>query len=392
MGMPALFNDDVIRRELEYNGVSPEDALDFCIVGCVEASVPGKMQGMTAGGHVNLAKCFEYAMFDGRSLASGKQVGLHTGDAAEFRSFEELFAAYEKQSRYMSAINITAAQIAGDVQKVLGHCPFTSSLLDGCIEKRRDMVDGGTKYSLSGVSIMGATNAVDSLMALKKLVFEQKKYTMAEVCAALEADFEGYEPMRRVFLDHAERFGNDVAEVDALANRVYAVHADFCALHPDPRGGRYTCGVWPAEGHVHSGTKVGASPDGRHAGVPLVDGVGACQGADRNGPTALLKSVARLNSVEHWAAGNTCNIKFSRLAAHAGGGLARMEGLVDTFMSLGGQELQINVVDGATLRAAQDHPEEYASLVVRVAGYSAYFTLLGRRVQDEVISRMEQAV
>lgn len=392
LGMPALFNDRVITDALERNGVSHADALDYGIVGCVEAAVGGKMQGLTAGGHINIAKALELALFDGRSLTSGKIIGVRTGDAARFRDFDELFAAYEKQAQWLSGVNAVAAQIAGDAQKMLGHCPFCSALLDDCIAKRRDMVEGGTRYSLSGVAVMGATNAADGLMAMKKLVFEEKRYAMEDVLAALEADFAGYEQMRQAFLNRKARFGNDDGEADELANRAYAVHAGFVGAHPDPRGGRYTCGIWPVNGHVNSGYKTGASPDGRHAGTPLVDGVGACQGADRNGPTALLKSVAKLNNAEHWAAGNTCNIKFSRTSVHTGSGLRKIAELADTFMRLGGQELQINVADGATLRAAQQNPAEYSDLVVRVAGYSAYFTTLGRDVQDEIISRTEQAV
>jgi formate C-acetyltransferase len=391
-GMPALFNDKVITDALEYNGVSHEDALDFGIVGCVEASPSGNMQGLTSGGHINLAKVLELALFDGRSLTTGVQLGLHTGEATNFTSFNELFDAYAKQSRWLAGVNIQSAQIAGDAQKLLGHCPFCSSLLDDCIETRRDMVEGGTKYSLSGVAITGATNAVDGLMALKKFVFDEKRFTMAEVCAALESNFEDYEIMRQLFLSSADRFGNDVDEVDELANRIYAVHAEFSASHPDSRGGHYTCGIWPVNQHVQAGHHVGASPDGRRCGEPLVDGVGACQGADKNGPTALLSSVARLDNVHHWAAGNTCNVKFSRTSVDNVDGLKKLTGLAEVFMELGGQELQINVVDGTTLRDAQENPEEYANLVVRVAGYSAYFITLSREIQNEVISRMEQRV
>jgi formate C-acetyltransferase len=392
LGMPALFNDDIIIKALIRNGVTRRDALDFGIVGCVEAAVSGKMQGLTAGGHVNIAKALEFALFDGRSLTSGRQIGLHTGDASEFNTFEELFAAYTRQSRWLSGINIASAQIAGDAQKILGHCPFCSSLLDDCLAKRRDMVDGGTRYSLSGVAVLGATNAADGLLALKKLVFEDRLYTMNEVLDALRSNYAGFENMRQTFLNHGCRFGNDIPEADETANRVYAVHAEFLSSHPDARGGHYTCGIWPVNGHVHSGYQTGASADGRFSGAPLVDGIGACQGADRSGPTALLKSVARLNNIEHWAAGNTCNIKFTKMSAGNRSGFAKIIILIDTFMRLGGQELQINVVDGATLRAAQQNPGDYADLVVRVAGYSAYFTTLGRDVQNEIISRMEQVI
>jgi formate C-acetyltransferase len=190
----------------------------------------------------------------------------------------------------------------------------------------------------------------------------------------------------------APRWGNDSLEVDEIANRVNAVHAEFCWAHADPRNGRYTCGVWPVEGHVHSGRWTGATPDGRRAGTTLADGVGACHGADRSGPTALLRSVARLNNVEHWAAGNTCNIKFSRASVGSPGAVERLRDLVTTYMRLGGQQLQVNGVDADTLRDAMAHPEQHEDLIVRVAGFSAYFTRLAPEVQDEIIMRTEQAL
>ncbi len=311
MGMPALFNDDIIMAELEHNGISHEDALNYAIVGCVEPSVPGKEEAMTAGGHLNPTKVLELTLNNGRSGQTGKQLGIATGEPTEFADFEELFDAYARQMRYIASVNLQAAQIASDSQKRLVPCPFTSSLLDDCIARRRDMVDGGTRYSLSGVCIIGATNAVDGLLNLKKLVYEEKRYTMREVCDALRTNFEGNEVMRQMMLHQKVRFGNDVPEADAMANRVYAVHADFNADHADPRGGHYTSGVWPVNTHVAAGMHTAATPDGRKSGMPLVDGVGPVQGADRNGPTALLRSVASLNNIEQWAGGNTCNIKFS---------------------------------------------------------------------------------
>jgi formate C-acetyltransferase len=190
----------------------------------------------------------------------------------------------------------------------------------------------------------------------------------------------------------APRFGNGNVEVDELANRVNAVHAQFCWNQVDSRNGRYTCGVWPVNGHVNAGHRTGATPDGRRAETPLVDGVGACQGADRSGPTALLQSVARLDNVWNWPAGNTCNVKFSPQSVRSSDGVRRLQELTTTFFKLGGQELQINVVDAATLHAAQADPEAYSDLIVRVAGYSAYFTQLKQDVQDEIISRTEQWV
>ncbi len=390
MGMPALFNDGIIMAELEKNGVSHEDALGYGIVGCVEPAVAGKQEALTAGGHLNPTKVLELTLHNGRSLMTGKKLGIPTGDPAEFRDFEELFDAYSRQMRYIASVNLQEAQIASDVQKRLVPCPFTSSLLDDCIAERRDMVDGGTRYSMSGVCIIGATNAVDGLLNLKKLVYEQKVYTMREIIDALDSDFEGSEVMRQRLLRQPVRFGNDVPEADEMANRVYGVHASFNSAHADARGGVYTSGVWPVNSHVSSGVHTAASPDGRHSGTPLVDGVGPVQGTDRAGPTALLRSVASLNNVEQWDGGNTCNIKFSASAVRTENALRNIGRMTETFMELGGQELQINVVDNAVLLDAQEHPEQYQDLVVRVAGYSAYFTRLSRAVQNEIISRNTQ--
>jgi formate C-acetyltransferase len=262
-----------------------------------------------------------------------------------------------------------------------------SSLLDDCLERRRDLVFGGTRYNLPGVCIFGPSNVCDGLAAIRRHVCEERQIGWARLHKALLDDFRGHETVRQMLAHSGPRFGNDVAEVDELANPINAVHAEFCWQHVDSRNGRYTCGVWPVEGHVHAGRWTAATPDGRHKGAPLVDGVGACQGADRSGPTALLRSVARLNHAEHWAAGNTCNIRFSRSCTGASDGVGRLRALTTTFFELGGQQLQVNVIDSSTLRAAIADPESYADLIVRVAGFSAYFTQLGKDVQNEIISR-----
>ncbi|MBQ6678694.1 MAG: hypothetical protein IJM76_01610 [Lachnospiraceae bacterium] len=390
MGMPALFSEDVIIRALELNGVSHEDALGYGIVGCVEPSVCGKEQGMTSGGHLNLAKIMELTMFNGRSGSTGKMLGIETGDPVDFPDFETFFEAYARQTRFIAGVNIQAAQIAADAQKHLVPCPLTSALLSDCIREHRDMVDGGTRYSLSGVCIMGATNAVDAMMNIKRLVYEQKKVDMAELVEALRTDFEGKEALRQLLLHQPDRFGNDREEADAMANRVYGIHAAFNKEHPDARNGHYTNGVWPVNTHVGAGMHTFATPDGRHAGTPLVDGVGAVQGIDTHGPTALLRSVASLENVTQWEGGNTCNIKFSASSVKTENALKNIGFMTDTFMRLGGQELQVNVVDNSVLYDAQAHPENYQDLVVRVAGYSAYFTRLNKAVQDEIISRNTQ--
>ena len=387
IGMPALFSDEIIIPAMVAHGVSREDALGYGIVGCVEACVPGKQQGVTAGGHINVAKALELALNDGASMITGAQIGLHTGDPAGFVGFQDLWDAYVAQVEYLSGLAILATLIAGEAQKRHAHCPLMSSLLDDCLAQRRDLVFGGTRYNLPGIAIYGPTNVYDGLSAIRRLVCDERRLTWDQLHRALLDDYQGHEAIRQMLAHGAPRFGNDILDVDELANRVNAVHADFCWKHVDSRNGRYICGVWPVEGHVNAGKWVAATPDGRHSGAPLVDGVGACQGADRHGPTALLTSVARLNNVEHWPAGNTCNVKFARSHMASADDVARMRDLTTTFMQLGGQELQINVLDIATLRAAQSDPEAHADLIVRVAGFSAYFTQLRPEVQEEIISR-----
>ncbi len=392
LGLPALFNDSVIIPALRAQGVTAEDAVGYGLVGCVEASVPGKEQGVTAGGHINLAKALELALNQGRSLITGELIGWPTADPATFQDFEHLWRAYCTQVEYLAGLNILASHIAGEAQKQYGHCPLMSSLLDDCLARRRDLVFGGTRYNLPGIGIFGPANVCDGMMAIRRWVCEERRLTWGELRQALLDDFVGQEALRQLLSQRTPRFGNDLPEVDEWINRINAVHADFCAKHVDSRNGRYTCGVWPVNTHVHAGQWTGATPDGRHKGAPLVDGVGACQGADRKGPTALLQSVARLNNIEHWPAGNTCNIKFSASSVHTADGVDQMMNLSSAFMRLGGQELQVNVVDAGTLRAAMDHPEAYRDLIVRVAGYSAYFTQLSPAVQAEILSRTEQTV
>jgi pyruvate-formate lyase len=377
---------------LTNNGVPPEDAVGYGLVGCVEASVPGKEQGMTAGGHINLAKALELALNGGRSMISGELIGLPTPLPDDFDSFDDLWQAYKTQVEYLAGLNILATHISGEAQKNAAHCPLMSSLLDDCLSNRRDLVFGGTRYNRPGIGIFGPSNVCDSFMAIQRWVCEEKKLTWAELRQALLTDFKDREPLRLMLANRTPRFGNGLAEVDTWVNRITAVHAEFCARQVDSRNGRYTCGVWPVTTHVGTGHWTAATPDGRHRGAPLVDGVGACQGADHSGPTALVQSVAQLNNIEHWTAGNTFNMKFSAASMRQADGIDKLRHLSSTFMQLGGQELQINIIDADTLRDAQSNPQAYQDLIVRVAGFSAYFTQLNPDVQDEIISRTEQAV
>lgn len=392
LGLPALFNDEVIIPALVAHGVEADDAVGYAIVGCVEPCVPGKQQGLTAGGHLNLAKALELALNEGRSMITGSPIGPETPPPEEFRGFDDLWKAYGHQVEYLCGLNVLATLIAGEAQKRYVHCPLMSSLLDDCLERRRDLVCGGTRYNLPGTAIFGPSNACDGMMAIRRFVCEEGRITWRQLRKALLNDFEGDEPMRQMLKNGAPRFGNDDAGADAMANRLTAIHSEFLWRHVDSRNGRYTCGVWPVQTHVYTGYLTAATPDGRRKGEPLVDGVGACQGADRKGPTALLRSVARLDNIHHWPAGNVCNVKFSAGPIRTPTGIENMKALTTGFMRLKGQQLQVNVLDLATLRAAQEDPDAYAGLIVRVAGFSAYFVQLDRATQNEIIARTEHVV
>jgi formate C-acetyltransferase len=386
IGMPAVFNDQVIVRALTEDGVERADALNYGVVGCVETSIPGKEQGLTAGGHVNLAKALELALNNGVSMITGKQIGPQTGDPSGFVTFDLFFDAYCDQIRALCDCTVDAVRVAAEAQKQLIRYPLLSALLSDCVESRRDLVFGATRYNRPGAGIFGSSNVYDSLAAVRKLVYEDQRLTIEEVADAIRGDYQGAERVLAL-LRSAPKFGNDHPEVDELATTVGRVHAHYLKEFRDPRNGRINCGVWPVEGHVSTGVMTAATPDGRHAGAPLVDGVGACQGADTSGPTALLKSVARLPNTDCWTTGNTFNIKFSPSDVRGDAGEKRLGDLLTTYMMMGGQQVQVNVVDAATLIEAQKHPEQYSDLVVRVAGFSAYFTQLSRDVQEEIISR-----
>jgi pyruvate formate-lyase/glycerol dehydratase family glycyl radical enzyme len=391
-GMPSLFNDEVIIPGLVAQGVTPADAVTYGIIGCVEIGIPGKEQGVTAGGHINAAKALELALNEGRSLLTGDLIGWPTPDPATFGGFDDLWQAYKNQIEYLGSLNVLATIVAGEAQKRRGHCPLMSALLDDCLANRRDLVYGGTRYNLPGVCIYGTTNVCDGMLAIQRLVCEERALSWGELRHALRTDYRDREPLRQMLAHGAPRFGNDLPEVDELANRINALHTAFCSKHVDARNGRFAVGVWPVEAHVDCGRWTGATPDGRHQGTPLVDGVGACQGADRHGPTALLRSVARLHTARDFPAGSTFNIKFGATTVQSPAGVTNLGNLTTTFMRLGGQQLQVNVVDAATLRAAQKQPEAYNDLIVRVAGFSAYFVQLDRSVQEEIISRTEHGV
>jgi len=389
IGLPAIYNDEIDIPALLSRGISYRDALNFALVGCVELAVPGKSWTAPAGSKFNLVRCLELTLNGGKSAESGEQIGPECGDFTKFRSFDELFQAFKLQVSSAVSHLVTFENLVDMAQAELVPCPFLSCLVEDCIVKGKDVKRGGAIYNFTGPQGVGLANVADSLAAIQKLVFEDRKITAQQLKDALRVNFEGMEEIRGILLHGAPKYGNADDDVDRLARDVMDTFAKEVASYRNPRGGQFQAGMFPATAHVSFGKRTGATPDGRLRGEPFADAISPAQGRDRKGITAVIRSVAKLNHIET-SNGTLLNQKLHPLTVKDEKGIQNLAALVRAFCDMKNMEIQFNVVDAATLRAAQDHPEQYRSLVVRVAGWSALFTGLNREVQDDIIRRTEQ--
>ena len=385
-GMPSIFNDEVKVLAMLDKGKTLTDARLGGINGCVEPVVPG-MERMASSGYVNLGKCLELTLNQGKNPMSGKMIGARTPDPREFRSFSEFLEAFRAQLAHVLRIKLSYDNAAR--KTYAKHCtvPLTSVLVHDCIENVRDFYDGGAHYNQPMVCLVGIGNVVDSLAAIKKLVCEQRRISMQEVMQAIQANYLGAEKLRQLLLNMAEKYGNDNEYVDRLAADFVGMLCDAVREMSDEEGRPYATNLIPTTTHIHFGSLTGATPDGRKAGQPLSEGVSPTQGRDINGPTASLKSVSKINHV--CCNGTLLNMKFNPSTLQSDEDLKKFSSLVRAYFTLGGYHAQFNVISAETLRDAQEHPENYQNLVIRVAGYSDYFVRLSREVQDEIISRTE---
>ena len=383
---PALFNDETVVEALVGCGCSLEDARDYAVIGCVEPTPEGNTFGCTSGNDISLVGALEMTLLSGRLRLVGKRVGPDTGDPRAFASFEELLGAFEQQMRFLVEAVVRAVNVKDRVYAEGFHNPYVSMTLEGCIERARDMTCGGARYNFGSVSARGLGTAVDSLVALKTAVFERQRYSMAEVLTALERNFRGDEVMRQYLRNRTPKFGCDEPAADAVAARLVRTFCDEVARHRCQRGGPFRPGFFSYGMHVLEGSLLGATPDGRRAGEPISNSVSPSNGAERAGPTGVLNSVARLDH-GRIANGSALNIRLLPSLLATAERRDKLGALVRGYFASGGMEVQLNVVDDATLREAQRHPERYRDLVVRVSGYAAFFTDLGKAIQDEIISR-----
>ena len=435
IGLPAYYNDEVIIPSLVSRGLTLEDARDYNIIGCVEPQKSGKTEGWHDAAFFNMCRPLELVFSNG--VDKGVQIGPKTGKVEDMKTFEEFYHAYKIQMDYAIKLLVNADNAIDMAHAERCPLPFLSSMVDDCMKRGKSVQEGGAIYNFTGPQGFGVANMADSLYAVKKLVYDEKKITMKELKEALATNYgkglssedvasitseiagsmkeagqavsereiaailktvvaaseapEVKENGERILklIEEVPKFGNDIPEVDAFARDVAYTYTKPLLQYKNPRGGMFQAGLYPVSANVPLGAQTGATPDGRLAHTPVADGVSPSAGKDVNGPTAAANSVSRL---DHYIASNGTlfNQKFHPSALSGRRGLENFVGLVRSYFDQKGSHMQFNVVSRETLLDAQKHPEQYKHLVVRVAGYSALFTTLSRSLQDDIIRRTEQ--
>jgi formate C-acetyltransferase len=387
-GQPSVFNADAVVDELVRQGKAIEDAREGGTSGCVETGAFGK-EAYILTGYFNLPKIFELTMNDGLDQRTGKQLGPQTGNPESFRSFDEFMTAFRNQVRYFVDVKIRGSGLIEQLYAEEMPVPFLSLLIDDCIARGMDYNAGGARYNSSYIQGVGLGTVTDCLSAVRHHVFTERTMAMSDLRRVLAADFLGYEKTRLLLLNKTPHYGNDDGAADGIMQDVFELYFATVDGRPNGRGGHYRINLLPTTCHIYFGAVTGATPDGRKAWTPLSEGISPVQGADRRGPTAVLKSAGKL---DHRRTGGTLlNQKFTPRILEGTKGIDSLAALVRGYFRLGGHHIQFNVVDAATLRDAQRHPEDHRDLIVRVAGYSDYFCDLGRSLQDEIIARTEHS-
>ena len=435
MGVPAFYNDEVIIPSMMSRGIPLEEARTYCIIGCVEPQVPAKTDGWHDAAFFNMCRPLELVFSEGYD--KGKRIGLPTKSVTEMKSFDEFYDAYCAQQEYMIELMVNADNAVDAAHATRCPLPFESSMVADCIGRGKSLQEGGAVYNFTGPQGFGIANMTDALIAIRKLVFEDKTVTMQEMKDALADNFgapiddkhatvttveivkalamqgvevtkeqirdiyrqvkqEACTPERRqrakeilALIEACPKYGNDDEETDLFARQVAYTYTKPLEKYKNPRGGIFQAGLYPVSANVPLGAETGATPDGRLAFTPIADGVGPASGRDTHGPTATANSVAKL---DHGIASNGTlfNQKFHPSALSGRDGLEKFVALIRAFFDQKGMHMQFNVVSREVLLDAQKHPENYRQLVVRVAGYSALFTTLSRSLQNDIINRTEQ--
>ena len=386
-GQPSIFNTDALVPEMLRQGKSLLDARLGGASGCVETGAFGK-EAYILTGYFNLVKVMEITLHNGVDPRTNRRIGLQTGSSNSWTCFDDFFEAFTRQLQHFLDIKIKGNRIIERLYAEYLPAPFLSLLVDDCIKKGKDYHDGGARYNTSYIQGVGLGSITDSMSVLHHHVFGRKDVPMQELLSALAANFEGFEDLRQKLVNDTPRYGNDDDAADDLMRRVFEAYYQAIDGRPNTRGGYHRINLLPTTCHVYFGSVVGASPDGRFAGEPLSEGISPVQGADRRGPTAVIKSAAKMDHLR--TGGTLLNQKFTPGFLKDDDGIQKLVHLIRAYFKLDGHHIQFNVVDVETLREAQKHPEKYTDLIVRVAGYSDYFVDLGVDLQNEIIKRTVQ--
>ncbi|MBW1643334.1 MAG: hypothetical protein JRJ76_10895 [Deltaproteobacteria bacterium] len=387
----AFYNDDVIIPSLEKAGYTAEDAQDYVIIGCVEPTGQGNSFAATGRMFMNLPGVLELILNNGYSNMNGMVDGMETGDPSDFDTFDDLLNAFARQLRHNIERSVQIAEV-GDIEtmKYFQH-PFISAMLDGCMEKGKDYVCGGAKYNLSSITGYGFATLVDSLFNIKKVVYDEKQMSLKDLIEILNSDFEGQEALRNKLTHRYDKWGNDKEEIDAFACRLWDLFTSEVASHSPKRGGRYSAGAYSMGVHVMEGFVTRPSADGRKALEPISNSLSPVNGSEKNGITAALNSVAKLD-YGYAANGVAVNVRIHPQNLEKEENLEKFYYLLKTYFENGGMQIQPTVVSTETLRDAQKHPEKYQDLIVKVGGYNATYVDLGVPIQNEIMNRLENRI
>ena len=385
-GYPSVFNPDTYVQELVRQGKTLEDAREGGCSGCIEVGAFGK-EAYLLTGYLNTPKILEITLNNGVDPESGKKLGLETGDPRAFRSFEELYEAWRHQMVYFVNLKLSVNNYIERMFSLYAPATFLSLWIDDCIEKGRDYYSGGARYNTTYIQCTGLGTITDCLSVLKKHVFEDKRFTMDQLLDAVERNFEGEEKLRQWIRNHTPFFGNDDPYADEIAVRVYDDLVKAIEGRPNTRGGKTCLNMLSTTCHNYFGQVCGASVNGRFAHFAISDGTSPAHGADTHGPTAVVRSLGKLDQTK--SGGTLLNVRFVPSLLKTDDDVRKLGSLIRSYFHLGGHHIQFNIVDTETLLDAQKHPDDYRDLLVRVAGYSDYFNDMTSQLQDEIIARTE---
>jgi formate C-acetyltransferase len=385
-GYPSIFNPDTYIKELVREGKTLEDAREGGCSGCIEVGAFGK-EAYLLTGYLNTPKILEITLNNGIDPQTGKKLGLKTGDPRTFKTFEELYEAWHKQMVYFVNLKLSVNNYIERMFSLYAPATFLSLYIDDCIEKGKDYYSGGARYNTTYIQCTGLGTITDCFTTLKKHVFEDKLYTIEEMLEACAKNWENEEKMRQYIRNHTPFFGNDDAYADTIAVRVYDDLVKAIEGRPNTRGGKTQLNMLSTTCHNYFGSVCGATPNGRFAHFAISDGTSPAHGSDSHGPTAVIKSLGKLDQTK--SGGTLLNVRFVPQLLKREEDQKKLASLIRTYFKFGGHHIQFNIVDTATLHDAQKHPEEYRDLLVRVAGYSDYFNDMTEQLQNEIIARTE---